>query len=238
VTSYLTKGASEASGAIPTSAPLTAGTHTITATIKDLAGNSVPPATNTFHLDVAAPTIGIGAPAADAHLATLAPTLRVTYQDDQGVDLATLSVKIDSQDVTAYLTKGANEANGAIPASAPLTAGTHTITATIKDLAGNPTLAPATGTFHLDVTAPTIVIDEPAGNLPTLTPTIKVTYQDDQGVDPSTLSVMVDARDVTGYLTKGASEAYGVVPASHSRLECTRSRPPSGTWQAIRRSHR
>jgi len=214
VTAYLTRGATEANGAIPASAPLTAGTHTITATIKDLAGNSVPPATNTFHLDVAAPTIGIGAPAADAHLATLAPTLRVTYQDDQGVDLATLSVKIDSQDVTAYLTKGANEANGAIPASAPLTAGTHTITATIKDLAGNPTLAPATGTFHLDVTAPTIVIVEPAGNLPTLTPTIKVTYQDDQGVDPSTLSVMVDARDVTGYLTKGASEAYGVVPAS------------------------
>ncbi len=67
------------------------------------------------------------------------PAIEVEYQDGgAGVDLSSLVVAVDGIEITAACTAGAASATCEPP---PLAAGSHSVTAQVEDLAGNPAMA-------------------------------------------------------------------------------------------------
>lgn len=165
--------------------------------------------------DHTAPVLTIATPADGKAVNTATPAISLAYSDPvgtgepaaSGVDVNSLKVTLDGVDRTALFTRRSGDASGAVPADLALTPGSHTITATVRDLAGN--TATATSRFTVDLTAPQVRIAEPAAGayLATATPTIRVTYQDNAALDLSTLKVLVNGVDRTSLFTKTATEA-------------------------------
>jgi hypothetical protein len=95
--------------------------------------------------DTVPPVLAIAAPSQPVLVNVLSPSIGLTYQDaGSGVDTSTLRVLLDGQDLTAGCTIAAQAATCSPP---PLAAGTHTITASLSDHAGN--VATATSSFQL-----------------------------------------------------------------------------------------
>ncbi len=96
--------------------------------------------------DTVPPTLTITAPAQPVLVNVPSPAIGLAYQDPgSGVDTSTLHVLLDGQDLTAGCTAGSQAAS--CTPSAPLAAGTHTVSASLADHAGN--VATATGSFQL-----------------------------------------------------------------------------------------
>ena len=190
--------------------PLTVDTHVVTATVEDLHGNV---GTASFGFDVVLttpdttpPAIAVAEPSATPVTTDVVP-IRVTYADaETGVDLASLAINLDAADITSSCTVGPAEAACTSPV---LAEGSHTVDATVQDLAGNP--ASDSFTFQAvlgDSTPPQVTWVEPTGTiLDDTTPTVTVSYTDaDSGVDTSTLRIWVDTLELTG-CTVGAASA-------------------------------
>jgi Glucodextranase, domain B/Carboxypeptidase regulatory-like domain len=95
--------------------------------------------------DTVPPSLTIVAPAQPVLVNVASPAITVTYRDGgSGVDTSTLQILLDGQDVTGSCTAGPQSATCSPP---PLTAGTHSLVARIRDHAGN--AASATFTFQL-----------------------------------------------------------------------------------------
>ncbi|HLX07841.1 MAG TPA: DNRLRE domain-containing protein, partial [Thermoanaerobaculia bacterium] len=102
-------------------------------------------------VDTVPPSLSIVAPAQPVVVNVASPSITVAYQDGgSGVDTSTLQILLDAQDMTAACTVSAQSASCVPP---PLTAGTHTIVANLRDHAGN--AASATRSFQLLI-GPTI----------------------------------------------------------------------------------
>src|SRR6185369_921807 len=112
----------------------------------------------------------------------------IEYADDQAINPTTLQVFLDGNSLA--VTANASAAT----ASATLQDGNHTVTATIKDRAGNS--ATASSSFSVDTAAPAIHITAPAAgailNVPA--PQIVVTYSDTD-LDVSTFHFFIDGVD-------------------------------------------
>lgn len=148
-----------------TGSPATAlgqGSHVITATVSDIAGNTSPPATATLVVEVAdttPPTISITTPTDGSLTNNNRPPIAVSYSDvGSGIDVASFKLTIDSVDHTADLTATATGASGS-PAVALLD-GNHSIVATVSDRAGN-TSQPATANVTIATVPPQITINQP-----------------------------------------------------------------------------
>ena len=197
------------------------GDHTVTAQVADLAGNTAT-ASGTFTLDLnltdtVPPDLAITSPAATV-TDDPAPAITVTYSDaDSDVDLTTLDVAVDGFDLVA---NGRCAIGSASASCTPplLGAGSHTVTAAISDLAGNP--ATATASFDLSYTtpeavAPVVTITEPTQTtvFDDFTPQITVEYSDADvsgsltGVAILTLAVDVDGTDITAGCAVGDASA-------------------------------
>ncbi len=186
-TALFTRLSAEATAAWPEAEPLAPGPHAIEVEVRDRAGNPAS-AQSSFTIDTQAPQVTVAEPAAGASLATLQPTLRVTYADDLGLDLATLRLRIDGADRTAEFAVGP----GAAAATLALAAGPHVLQAEVRDRAGN--LASASAPFTLDVTPPALAITEPASaaRLGADLVAVIVRYSDDQALDETTLAATLD----------------------------------------------
>ena len=96
-------------------------------------------------VDTVPPALAIVAPAEPVVVNVPSPPIAIAYHDGgSGVDTSTLTVLLDGLDLTASCTAGAQSAICTPP---PLAAGTHAVTATLRDHAGN--AATATGRFQL-----------------------------------------------------------------------------------------
>lgn len=85
--------------------------------------------------DQVPPQLAIASPDQPILVNQPSPTVTVEYSDGgSGVDLATLQVRVDGQDVTSGCTAGAQSASCPVAA---LAAGNHTVQAALKDRAGN-----------------------------------------------------------------------------------------------------
>jgi hypothetical protein len=158
-TNRLTVTATGASGTLQAADALADGTHQVAVTVVDLAGNAAPIVPQSFLVDTVSPTINISAPAGSSFTNNNHVPITVTYSDSgSGVDVTTFQLLIDGVDHTAEFTASATGASGATAAA--LLDGPHTITANIKDLAGNP--ATATALFTVDTVPPVIVVTQPA----------------------------------------------------------------------------
>jgi len=153
-TNRFTVTATGASGVLQPSDALPDGTHQVEVTVVDLAGNSAPIVPQSFLVDTVPPVISISAPLAASFTNNNHPSISVTYSDTgSGIDVTTLQVLIDGVDHTTEFTATATGATGS-PAAALLD-GSHTISASIKDLAGNQS-SPGTTGFTIDTVRPVI----------------------------------------------------------------------------------
>ncbi len=95
--------------------------------------------------DTVPPALAIVAPSQPVLVNVPSPAIGLAYRDPgSGVDTSTLKVALDGQDLTAGCTVGAQAASCTPP---PLAAGTHTITASLSDHAGN--VATTASSFRL-----------------------------------------------------------------------------------------
>lgn len=207
-TALFTRRSGDASAVLPADLALAPGQHTLTATVGDLAGNTAT-ATSRFTVDLTAPQIRVAEPAAGAYLATATPTIRVTYQDNGALDLATLKVLVNGTDRTPLFTKTATGATLTLTAATALPQGANQITAQITDSAGN--LDSTSVAFNVDLTPPQISIGAPAAGSRHGSPEvpIAISYSDDQALAPATLRVRLDGNLLAG-LTVEADGATGI----------------------------
>ena len=135
---------------------VTSGTHTISATARDAAGNSSSTSVQvginaTVNGDVTAPTVTITSPSSGSSVTAGATvTVAASASDNVGVSAVSFSVDGTSQSTSSSspYTFPWNTTN--------LASGTHTLTATAKDAAGN------TASSSVLVTINTIVLPPPA----------------------------------------------------------------------------
>ena len=156
------------------------GSHSVTVTATDEAGNSATDST-TFDIDVTAPDVAIDAPASGSTTEDTTPTISGTSEPGQEVEIFIDGMKV--ADVTA-------DGSGAwsYTPDQELGAGPHTATARVQDDLGN--TADANTSFEIDPPAPAMVdITSPAdgATIEMNTPTISGTT-----LPGSTVQITVD----------------------------------------------
>ncbi|WP_233582611.1 Ig-like domain-containing protein [Corallococcus sp. CA053C] len=159
----------DASGSwsFPLPGPLPEGSYTVTAVAKDAAGNTSPPATSTFTLDLTAPTVAISTPANGSTIGTSAVTVVGTSTGATSVTLTFEGTNYGPISVDA-------SGNWSFPLPVSLGEGTYSVTAVSKDAAGN-TSTPANSTFTVDLTGPQVAISTPVNGTSVGTDTVTVT---------------------------------------------------------------
>jgi len=170
-------------------------------------------------LDRTPPRLTVIAPPPDAVISTTTPQLVVGYTDPasdsgpSGIDVTSLVVQVDGVDRTSLFTRGAEQATAQLTAAQAVLDGPHVVVASIADRGCN--VGRATARFVVDGTAPSIeTIEPPPGRfINTTTPTIRIQYNDRDGVDLSTFRVLINGIDRTALFTKGATEAVATLDA-------------------------
>lgn len=167
----------DASGqwSVSSAVSLVEGTHTVTATSTDRAGNSsVTPATVTFTVDITPPSAPVVAsPAQNGFVNTRTPTFSGTAEA-----FSTITVSADT--ATLAITTANSTGNWATTSTVSLDVATYNITATARDRVGNISPASAPVTFTVDVTSPVApVMAQPVNGswLNTQTPTFSGTAE-------------------------------------------------------------
>ncbi|HXO27143.1 MAG TPA: Ig-like domain-containing protein, partial [Thermoanaerobaculia bacterium] len=108
-----------------------------------------------LYADLVPPQLQIVLPAAGSYVNTQTPALQVTYGDiGSGVDATSLAFAVAGNAIAASCTYGA--AGATCTPGTPLPEGTITLTATVKDFAGN-AAQPAAVTFTVDTIPPAAV---------------------------------------------------------------------------------
>lgn len=201
----------------PTSASgsvtLADGSHTLSASVKDKAGNQST-ASITFTVDTTAPDIHVVQPAAGTFLNIPTPLVVVQIGSSQDLDPTTFHVSIDGTDETAFFPLNGLTASGTSPA---LPDGTHTISAQVAKVTG--IVGQTQISVVIDTVPPQISID-PIGFTNNPTPAAVVRYSDSgSGVNLSTLHILLDGADVTASFSQGASSAQGILGAGAALAE-------------------
>jgi hypothetical protein len=221
ISTLVAPGASSATGVLQLTPPLADGTHVLTATVSDRAGNQSAAAKDSFIVDTTPPIVSFTSPLDNSFINNPTPTIALQYSDGTGVGVNTNSVNVYLQqgtnpatNITSYVQVGPQQATGAIPSGASLSDGTYVLSAVVNDLVGN--TGKASATFVLDTVPPTGTIQAPAANaiFNTSVITVSLLYQDDRsGVDTSKLVLTVDGISEVGVLTLSPTQATGTLPA-------------------------
>ncbi|HSM87149.1 MAG TPA: Ig-like domain repeat protein, partial [Candidatus Limnocylindrales bacterium] len=190
------------------SVALADGAHSMTASIRDKAGNQTS-ASSAFSVDTQIPGIHIVLPAPGAVLNNPTPQIQVAYSDAD-IDVNSLRVTLDATDITALFsaTVTATGASAALPT--PLAEGPHTIAAQIADLTGN--VGQTSNTLLVDTIKPQITISSPSGPINTINPSALAQYSDSgSGIDPNSVHAFLDATDLTTTFSIGDAATAGVL---------------------------
>ncbi len=157
--------------------------------------------------ETVAPTISNVQPSNGTYLDTSTPTISAQLRDnDSGVDISTLVLKIDSQtidvgDITTTSVSGGYNISYT-PATA-LTDAAHTVTITVKDHDGNISDTAST-TFTVMTTAPTLTLSSPIDNLKTNKSSLEVAGTTGAGID---VTITLNGEDV-GAVTVGGDGSF------------------------------
>jgi hypothetical protein len=172
--------------------------HVVAGSVTDRAGNTAS-ATDTVNLDKTRPTLNITAPTGTI-TGNPAPTIQLQYSDaTSGLQTSTLQVSVDGVLLTGC-SAGQTSATCVPP---NLASGSHTITATVEDVAQNAT--GGTQTFELSLATPLeIAITQPLTGSLTRAATVQVTGT----VSPQAESVFVNG--IAASLQGGTFTADGV----------------------------
>lgn len=136
--------------------PLAEGAHTIEGAATDHSDNEGRESFG-FVVDTIPPSLAITSPATGTHFNTV-PPIEIQYSDaTSGVDLTTLSITLDGAELTDCIVN-ADSASCPVPEVAE---GNHTVTVTVRDVAGNEASAARTFEFVLDLEGPVITVTSP-----------------------------------------------------------------------------
>lgn len=183
------------------------GTHTITATISDKAGNAGVATPSSFEIDTAAPTITIPTPPAGSLLNTRTPSIVVDYSDNGQVDPSTVKITLNGEDRTQSFDV---QATSATSSSLTLDDGVVSITAQVKDLVGN--TGTVSSSFTIDTAPPVAHFEGPAPVSNDSQPRVTLRYSDTGSqVDLDSVHILLDGVDVTASFSKGSAAASGVL---------------------------
>ncbi|WP_306466064.1 adventurous gliding motility protein AgmC [Corallococcus exiguus] len=138
----------------PLPVTLPEGPITVTATSTDAAGNTSTPDSSTFTVDLTDPEVEITAPVDGTTVASSTVTVTGT-----SVGATSVTLTFEGTDYGPIAVDASGNWSYALPG--PLADGTYTVTAVATDAAGNES-APASVTFTVDQTAPTVAITTPA----------------------------------------------------------------------------
>jgi hypothetical protein len=174
--------------------------------------------------DEVPPQVTIVTPANGSYINTATPRIDITYSKVPGFDddrhsecdETTLKITLDGVDRTRLFTIRKGDATANLPSSLALAPGLHTLVATLNNEAKNQ--GSATSQFTVDLTPPTIQIVQPAlgAYLNKTTPTIAIQYSDNDGVNLSTLKILVNGIDLSSLFTKTNSGATATLPATNA----------------------
>lgn len=159
--------------AIFTPATLTEGQHVLVVRIRDRAGNTSAAATRSTFVDTRVPVVTLS-PANGATVTTGNPTLRGTFSDSapsSGIQVASVRIELDGQDVTATATVSASEVT--FTPSTALAGGTHTWRVQVADGAQN--IGFASASFFVNTNPPALTVTSPANNAIVAASTVTVT---------------------------------------------------------------
>jgi MYXO-CTERM domain-containing protein len=182
---------------------LAEGTHMVRATATDAAGNTSPSSnTNTFIVDISAPAAPVvSTPANGSITADNTPVYSGTAEPG-----STVTVIVDGTVVGTTIADASG--NWSFTPTEALTDGSHTVSATATDAAGNTSPQGNTNTFTVDTTPPAApVVNTPANGSITAdnTPTYSGTAE-----PGSTVTVIVDGTAV-GITTADAAGNWSLV---------------------------
>ncbi|HYH96163.1 Ig-like domain-containing protein, partial [Hyalangium sp.] len=185
---------------------LTDGSHTVSATATDAAGNTSPNSnTNTFTVDLTAPAAPVvSTPADGSTISDNTPTYTGTAEAG-----STVTVIVDGAPVGT--TTADASGNWTFTPVTGLTNGSHTVSATATDAAGNLSPESNTNTFTVDATIPAApVVTGPPNNTVTndTTPPISGTAPPN-----STVTVFIDGTAV-GTTTADAAGNWTFTPTT------------------------
>lgn len=134
------------------------GTHTLSATARDKAGNTTTSSTNTITVDNVAPTVNLSAPANGSFIRGMTVGISAAAADNDAV--VGVQFTLDGANYGAEDTSSPYSINWDTTTA---TNATHSITAVARDKAGNVTTATSV-TVNVDNVAPTVTITAPAAN--------------------------------------------------------------------------
>ncbi|MHB1411784.1 MAG: beta strand repeat-containing protein [Thermoleophilia bacterium] len=175
---------------------LAQGAHTFSVSVKDLAGNTGT-ASGSFTVDSVAPAVSGIAPTGTVSSASV--TIYANYADSgSGINSSSAAVYLDGS-----TTRLSGCTATATSISCPVTGladGSHTITVSVADNAGN--TGTASGSFtvaSVDTTPPSITSIEPTGTIMTDSATVQVYYTETgSGISSAASYVYLDSVLMTG----------------------------------------
>jgi hypothetical protein len=135
---------------------LSYGEHTVRVVAADMLGNTADESWKFKVDDSTPPTVAVLSPKQDA-VVGVQPVIRISYADEgSGVDLTSISVKVDDNPIMATATAPSKAASNVVAAGeasyeAKLGYGSHTLTVVVKDVAGNEATAEVTFIVEGDV---------------------------------------------------------------------------------------
>jgi hypothetical protein len=121
------------------------GEHSVRLAVADMLGNTADEEWNFSVADSTPPTLTVISPKPDA-VVGVRPVIRISYADEgSGVDLTSIVVKVDGEDVMASAMAPAKPSGAKVVSAGEasyevkkLSYGAHTLTVEVKDVAGNP----------------------------------------------------------------------------------------------------
>lgn len=173
---------------------LETGANTILVVATDVVGNtSSVSLTVTFaqNTDTEPPTLRIVSPAGGIFLGESRPEIELSYFDDGGVDLDSLTLQVDGAPIQAECSL--DQLGGVCTPTSPLPEGEIVLAASLRDLAGN--IGTDSVTLTVDTVGVEIAITSPAAGLITRDGTVPVTGTVGEGV------TSVRVNDVTASLS-------------------------------------
>jgi len=177
-------------------AALADGEHTALVVVFDNAGNSAN-ASWAFCVDTAPPALVTFSPPRGTITASTEIPVSFTVRDSlSGVDPSSAVMTVDGSPV-AFSTAGDQSAGYTLSCTAALADGEHTVAVTVRDLLGNE--AAYSTSITVETGKPAISGLTPSGGslVATGTPTVSALFSDPNGIDISSVAVVVNGIDVT-----------------------------------------
>ncbi len=184
------------------SSSLSEGIHDVYLEVEDASTNrNKAVATWQFTVDSLPPSITNLQPTNQSYIGDSTPTVSASYSDISGINVAGVTLRLDSIDVTA--SSSITPAGISYTPVSPLTDGTHTVYLSVPHLSVPANDAMAIWSFTVDTQPPTIVNNRPANSLVISDnmPIIGAQYTDSTGIDTSSVILTVDSVNVTSSAT-------------------------------------